>query len=171
MTVLFITVAAVGVAATLMAITHANAVHALLYFIVSLFSTALMFLLLGAPFVAALEVIVYAGAIMVLFVFVVMLLDLGPGSVAAERRLLSPATWVGPAVLTLILGIQLGIVVGLGAMPEPLAPTSVAPRAVGGALLGRYVLGVEIASMLLLSGLVGAYHLGRRHTPDDEEAA
>ena len=79
MTFLFYLAAAIAVLSTVMVITRLNAVHALLYFIVSLFAVALIFFLLGAPFVAALEVIIYAGAIMVLFVFVVMLLNLGRG--------------------------------------------------------------------------------------------
>ena len=68
---------AVAVIATLLMLTRANVVHALLYLIVSLLAVAVVFYTLGAPFVAALEVIVYAGAIMVLFVFVVMMLNLG----------------------------------------------------------------------------------------------
>jgi NADH-quinone oxidoreductase subunit J len=70
----------VAVIATVLVITRLNAVHALLYFIVSLLSVALIFFTLGAPFAAALEVIIYAGAIMVLFLFVVMTLNLGPGT-------------------------------------------------------------------------------------------
>ncbi|MEJ2722156.1 MAG: NADH-quinone oxidoreductase subunit J [bacterium] len=158
----FVTVAAVAVAATLMTITRANAVHALLYFIVSLFATALMFFLLGAPFAAALEVIVYAGAIMVLFIFVVMLLNLGPESVAGERRLLSPRAWIGPTVLVLVLCAELIVTLAAGILPAPGAAGAVGPQAVGTTLFGPYVLGVELASMLLLAGLVGAYHLGRR---------
>ena len=67
----------VAIISTLMVITRTNAVHALLYLIVSLLSVALVFFLLGAPFVAALEVIIYAGAIMVLFIFVIMMLNVG----------------------------------------------------------------------------------------------
>ena len=62
-----------------------NAVHALLYLIVSLLAVAVVFYVLGAPFVAALEVIIYAGAIMVLFVFVVMMLNLGEHAVSMEN--------------------------------------------------------------------------------------
>ena len=77
MNLVFYISALVAVIATTMVITRLNAVHALLYLIVSLLSVALIFFVLGAPFVAALEVIVYAGAIMVLFVFVIMMLNLG----------------------------------------------------------------------------------------------
>jgi NADH-quinone oxidoreductase subunit J len=89
--------AAVAVAATLMVVTRASAVHALLYLIVSLLAVAVVFFVLGAPFVAALEVIIYAGAVMVLFVFVIMMLNLGKAAAAKEREWLSPGMWVGPA--------------------------------------------------------------------------
>jgi NADH-quinone oxidoreductase subunit J len=155
----FYTAAAIAILATALAISRKNAVHALLYLIVSLLAVALIFFVLGAPFVAALEVIVYAGAIMVLFVFVMMLLNLGPQSVDQERRWLSGGIWIGPLVLTMVLvGELLYTVASHGAVmngPE------VGPSQVGVALFGRYAAGVEIASMLLLAGIVGAYHLGR----------
>ncbi len=161
MNVTFYITAAIAVASTFMVITRRNAVHALLYLIVSLLSAALIFFILGAPFVAALEVIIYAGAIMVLFVFVIMMLNLGRQAAEQERQWLSSGIWVGPAVLTLILAGEL-----LYLLTRAQARTSVIyivePKQVGIALLGPYVLGVELASMLLLAGLVGAYHLGRR---------
>ena len=77
--------------------------HALLYLIVSLLAVAVDFFLLGAPFVAALEVIIYAGAIMVLFVFVIMTLNVGaPGTEPAGRRSAGRA-WIGPVVLASVL--------------------------------------------------------------------
>ena len=91
--------------------------HALLYLIVSLLAVALVFLTLGAPFVAALEVIVYAGAIMVLFLFVVMMLNLGPGGVEQESRWLSGAAWLGPAALALVLFAELVYIFAAGAGP------------------------------------------------------
>ena len=74
------------------------------------------FYTLGAPFAAALEVIIYAGAIVVLFVFVVMMLNLGPAAVAQERRWLTPGMWLGPALLSLVLlGEMVALLGGLGA--------------------------------------------------------
>src|SRR5574338_771379 len=99
--ILFYIAAAVSVVATLRVITHLHAVHALLYLVISLLSVALIFYLLGAPFAAALEIIIYAGAIMVLFIFVVMLLNQGPLTVEQERRWLSPGIWKGPSLLAL----------------------------------------------------------------------
>jgi NADH-quinone oxidoreductase subunit J len=152
---------AVAMASTAMAITRLDAVHALLYLIVSLLAVALMFFVLGAPFVAALEVIIYAGAIMVLFVFVVMMLNLGSVAIAQERQWLHPRMWVGPTILAVLLIVEL-----LYVLTRPggrsTDPGAVGPKDVGLALFGPYLIGVQLASMLLLAGLVGAYHLGRR---------
>jgi NADH-quinone oxidoreductase subunit J len=149
----------VAIISTVMVITRLNTVHALLYFIVSLLSVALIFFVLGAPFVAALEVIIYAGAIMVLFVFVVMMLNLGPQAVKQEREWLSAGMWLGPVILAIILLTEL---IYLLARYQGRPTGIVGPKQVGIALFGPYLLGVELASMLLLAGLIGAYHLGRR---------
>ncbi len=151
---------AIAIAATVLVITRLNAIHALLYLIVSLLAVAVVFYTLGAPFVAALEVIVYAGAIMVLFLFVIMLLNQGPETVAMEREWLRPGTWLGPAILATILFAELIYASSLNG--SQISGNPVEPRPVGAALFGPYLLGVELASMLLLAGLVGAYHLGRR---------
>ncbi len=160
MSLLFFLAAVVAIVATIMVITRANAIHALLYLVVSLLSVAFIFFLLGAPFVAALEVIIYAGAIMVLFVFVVMMLALGPETSEMERRLLNPRMWIGPAILSAVLVVEL--IYALAHGPVAMGGVSeVPPKSVGLALYGPYVLGVELASMLLLAGLVGTYHLGQ----------
>jgi NADH-quinone oxidoreductase subunit J len=156
----------VAVLSTALVITRLNAVHALLYLIVSLLSVALVFFTLGAPFVAALEVILYAGAIMVLFVFVIMMLNLGPQAMAQERAWLNPRMWLGPAILCLLLGAELLYALVRG-NAHTVAATSAGPKEVGIALFGPYLLAVELASMVLLAGLVAAYHLGRRDRPGD----
>lgn len=156
----FYLAAAVALIATVMVITRLNAVHALLYMVVALLALALVFYALGAPFVAALEVIIYAGAIMVLFVFVVMMLNLGPQSAMQEALWLSPRAWWGPALLAILLvGFLAYALWGDGCS---LTQAIVSPQQVSLALFGPYLLGVELASFLLLAGLVGAHHLGRR---------
>jgi NADH-quinone oxidoreductase subunit J len=159
---LFTGAAVVAVLATALALTRANVIHALLYFIVSLLAVALIFFAIGAPFVAALEVIVYAGAIMVLFVFVVMLLNLGPRSVGEERAWVSRRAWIGPVILTAILLVELVWAIAVPSAGSGTAGTVIGARQVGVDLFGRYALGVETASMLLLAGLIGTFHLGRR---------
>ncbi len=154
----------VAIVSTVMVITRRNAIHALLYLIVSLLSVAVIFLVLGAPFVAMLEVIVYAGAIMVLFVFVVMLLNLGPQAIEQENQWLSGRVWVGPAVLALVLFIELAYVLSSA---TPVAVQTIEPKQVGIALFSTYLIGVELAGILLLGGLVGAYHIGRPQSRED----
>lgn len=164
MTVVFYVSAAIAILSTGAVIVQLNAVHALLYLVLSLLAVALMFFALGAPFVAALEVIIYAGAIIVLFVFVVMLLNLGPQAIEQESRWVSPKVWVSPAILAAILIGELAYVL-MSADGPTVGAVAVEPKQVGISLFSTYLLGVELASILLLSALVGAYHLGRRERP------
>ena len=164
MNVLFYLAALLAVFSTLMVITRAKAVHALLYLIVSLLALALVFYVLGAPFIAALEVIIYAGAIMVLFLFAVMLLNLGPAADRQEKEWLRWKAWVGPALVSLALLVELVVVVGRGGIPAA-APAALTPKQVGVSLFGPYLLGVELASMLLLAGLVAAHRLTHEDIP------
>ncbi len=161
MSAAFYIAAVVAVVSTAMAITRKSAVHALLYLVVSFLSVAVIFFILGAPFIAVLEIIIYAGAIMVLIVFVIMMLNLGARAIDEERRLLQGKAWVGPAILSSILLIELGAVLFRhGESSPPGVP--IGPKEIGASLFGPYLLAVELASLLLLAGLVGAYHLGRR---------
>ncbi|MDN5869926.1 MAG: NADH-quinone oxidoreductase subunit J [Nitrococcus sp.] len=168
MMIVFYIAAVIAVAATVMTITLTHAVHALLYLIVSLLAVAVIFYTLGAPFAAALEAITYAGAIMVLFVFVVMMLNLGEAAVEQERRWLDRRMWGGPALLAAALLAELVYTFAFGIGPGGPSGGGVSPHAVGAALFGPYLLAVEIAGFLLLAALVGAYHLGRRRTDADE---
>ena len=140
----------IAILATLRVVTHTNPVHALLYLIISLLAIAGVFFSLGAYFAGALEIIVYAGAIMVLFVFVVMMLNLGGTEIEQERKWLQPGIWIGPAILSAVLLVVIVYAI-LG----------INDQEVGIALFGPYVLAVELASMLLLAGLVVAFHIGR----------
>jgi len=157
---LFYSASAVAIFATLMTITRLNAAHALLYLIASLLAVAILFYLLGAPFAAGLEIIIYAGAIMVLFVFVIMMLNMGKATVAQERQWLNPVIWIGPGIICLILLAQL--VTLLVTAERPAGLQVITAKEVGSLLFGPYLLAVELASMLLLAGLVGTYHLARR---------
>jgi NADH-quinone oxidoreductase subunit J len=160
----FYIAAAIAILTTMLVITHKNAVQALLYLAVSLISVAVIFYDLGAPFIAGLEVIVYAGSIIVLFIFVVMMLNLGKRATAAEAALLNPAMWIGPVALAAILIGEMAYLLEHGVMAVP-AASVVIPRAVGIALYGPYLIGVELSSMLLMAALVGAYHLGWHKQP------
>jgi NADH-quinone oxidoreductase subunit J len=161
MNLVFYLAAAVAAVATFLVITRLDAVHALLYLIVSLLAVALIFFGLGAPFVAALEVIIYAGAIMVVFLFVIMMLNPGAEAITQERQWLKPRMWIGPAILSAIL-LALLVPVVFHGESQPAAVAPVEPKEVGIALFGPYLIAVQLAALLLLAGLVGASHLRRR---------
>ena len=158
---LFYVAAVVAILATVRVIACLNTIHALLYLIVSLLSVAILFYTLGAPFVAALEVIIYAGAIMVLFIFVVMMLNLGAKAVDTERTWLKPSMWIGPCILAAILIAEVAYMLSRGSSAA-LSGIVVGPKQIGMSLFGTYLIGVELASMLLLGALVAAYHLSAR---------
>ncbi len=160
--VLFYLAATIALSATVLALTRANATHALIYLIVSLLAVAVLFFLMGAPFAAALEILIYAGAIMVLFIFVIMMLNLGKAGVAEERSWLSVRSWIVPGIMAAFLFVELLIALSDSSQQAVTSGIAVSPKEVALMLFGPYVLAVEIASMLLLAGLVGAYHLGRR---------
>ena len=155
-----------AVLSTVLVITGRNAVHSLLSLVVSLLSVAVLFFLLGAPFAAALEIIIYAGAIMVMFVFVTMMLNLDTTAVREEEKNMRLSLWLPPLVLSLVLfGELIYVLFNIGAADRP---GGAGPVETGAALFGPYLPAVEIAALLLLSALLGAYHLGRRDAVDDD---
>lgn len=164
----FYLAAAIALIASIRVITNTNPVHALLYLVVSLLAVAMIFFALGAPFAGALEMIVYAGAIMVLFVFVVMILNLGAVIDEQERKWLSPRAWIGPSFLSLVLLIELVVTIQPN-FETLIDSTTVSAKEVGIALFGPYVLAVELASMLLLAAMVAAWHLGRDADKEDKD--
>jgi NADH-quinone oxidoreductase subunit J len=157
---IFYILAFIIVVSTVLAITRRNVMHAIVYLVVSFLGTALLFYLLGAPFLAALEAIIYAGAIMVLFLFIVMMLEIKQTEVAtgAYLRQWLPALVLGGACLAVAVAV-----IGWGPGRAWLLPLSAAsPLAFGAFLFEKYWFSVEIASFLLFVALVGALYLGRR---------
>jgi NADH-quinone oxidoreductase subunit J len=165
-------------ATTILAATRRDPVHAVLWLVVSFLGTAMLFYLLGAPLPAALEVIVYAGAIMVLFLFIVMLVqdrrepgtDRRPaGTRSMERRRLRTALrWIFPVeagLFALWASFRLAMR-GIGDVE--LLPASATPAALGRFLFDRYWLPVEIVSLLLFVALVGTLFLGTFGGPDED---
>lgn len=161
MNALFVITALVAIFSALMVITRRNAVHALLFLVVHFFSVAVLFYLAGAPFVAVMEIIIYAGAIVTLFVFVVMMLSLPSPSGRKERLWMKPSVWLVPLILVLVLLGELLIVIFSYPLPVT-AAAFIGPSAVGYVLITEYMLAVELTAMLLMGGIIGAYHLGRR---------
>jgi NADH-quinone oxidoreductase subunit J len=165
MNYLFYISSIITIIAALLVVTRTNAIHGLLYLILTLFGIAMIFVSLGAFFAAALEIIIYAGAIMVLFVFVIMLINPGAEGTVHEYLRFRPGMLIGPGVLGGILLVELIYVIAKGTVGT-VAAGQIGPKQVSLSLFGPYILGVEIASILLLAGLVGAYHLGRRKSKE-----
>jgi NADH-quinone oxidoreductase subunit J len=161
MNILFYIASFFAIIATLKMIIGKNAIHALLYLIASLLSVSVIFFILGAPFIAALEVIIYAGAIMVLFVFVIMMLNLGKESVKEEHELFYKKIFIGPSIISLALLLEM-IYILIHQASLPVAMKDIPPDAVGKLLFTKYILVVELAAFLLISGIIGAYHLGEK---------
>jgi len=142
-----------------LAITRRNLVHAVVYLVFSFFGSAMMFYLFGAPLLAVLEVIIYAGAIMILFLFIIMMVK----TETSEERLFPIQQWL-PIVLVAVVYLVIGAAI-VSSAPGSQVVLEVAlakPKAFGEYLFQRHWLVIEIVSLLLLIALVGAFYLGRK---------
>ncbi|PLX77236.1 MAG: NADH-quinone oxidoreductase subunit J [Desulfuromonas sp.] len=158
-TVLFYILSAIALTATLLCVTRRNPVHAIIYLVHAFFALALLFYVLGAPLVAAWEVIIYAGAIMVLFMFIIMMLELAPSQ---ELQGLVWSRLLPVVLLSLtVLGATFAIIAfdpgGVDGIPVYFAT----PRDFGYTLFKEYALAVEVVSFQLLFAAVGGYYVGR----------
>lgn len=160
--VLFIILALAAVASALGMLFSRNAMYSALNLIINFGVVAVFYLLLGAPFIALAQVTVYAGAIMVLFLFVIMLLG-------AERlRAASSLPWQQPAALALVVILLLEAAYVIFIRPstwaglQPIPADFGSPSAVGLRLFDQYTLPFEITSVLLLAAMVGAIVLSKR---------
>ena len=160
---IFDVLAAVALVAALMVIWSRNAVHSAIYLVLSFLSVAGIYVLLGAEFVAAVQVLVYAGGIMVLFLFVIMLVNLKDTLGARIRLHGTVSGLIGLAVVGLLLYVysQSGLLPpAVGTEPQAAGNLQI----VGQSLYNEYVLPFEIASILLLVAMIGAIVLARQKT-------
>jgi NADH-quinone oxidoreductase subunit J len=152
---------------TVLAITRLNAVHAVVYLALSFLGTALLFYLLGAPLLAAFEVIIYAGAIMVLFLFIIMMLTIETPKKAMGWYL---RQWMPAMVLAAVALVAAALFIVSD--PHNMTGLTIAvasPREFGQFLFKSHWLAIEIVSFLLFVALVGALYLGRRESKAAEE--
>jgi NADH-quinone oxidoreductase subunit J len=157
--ILFFVLAALLVITSLMVVFQRNVVHSALSLVAALFLIAMFFIMLHAPMVGVLQILIYAGAIMVLFLFVIMLLN----PVALERR--RGVWWGFGTVAALILGgLLIAVMTGTEPPPDPMAATELfgSPEMLAKSLFSDFVLPFEIASILLLVAIVGAVVLAKR---------
>ena len=157
--IIFYLLAGLILVTTVLAITRHDLVHAVIYLIFSFFGSAMLFYLFGAPFLAVLEVIIYAGAIMGLFLFIVMMIRID----TRTERLFPLSQWLPAAVCGLIY-----VALGIGLMAaDPngrvaLETARAEPAVFGQFIFKQYWLSIEIVSLLLLVAVIGALVLGRR---------
>ena len=162
--IIFYVLAAIILVTTGLAITRRNLVHVVVYLVFSFFGSAMMFYLFGAPLLAVLEVIIYAGAIMILFLFIIMMVKVE----ASEEPLFPIQQWL-PIVLigVVYLIIGAGIVSSAPGSQVTLEIALAKPKAFGEYLFQRHWLVIEIVSLLLLIALIGALYLGRKRPEED----
>lgn len=165
--VLFIILGIVAVGTGIAVITARNPIHAVLYLVINFFTLAMFYLVLSAQFIAFLQVLVYAGAIMVLFLFVMMLLNL-TGAIENMRDKLPNQKWVAAAAAVVLL-IEFATIATAG---NPLCRTPISPlpadfgtsRPVAELLYSGYVLPFEVTSVLLLIAMIGSIVIARRRS-------
>lgn len=161
--VLFFLLAALAVGAAIVLIVAREPIHSALSLILVMISLAVLYLLLGAEFISAVQIIVYAGAVMVLFVFVIMLLNAG----VEERTDFSKlAKWVGP-VLAFFMIVELGVWLSRSAIGRTVAngPDTLAPASTIGLskmIFQQYLLPFEATSILILIAIIGALVLAKK---------
>jgi|SRR5579863_1363367 len=164
---IFVLFAGLALASAIVVVAHRNPVHSTMSLVVTLFSVAVLFVMLGAPFIGTLQVLIYAGAILVLFLFVIMLLNVGreeggPPGHALQRM----GALVGGLVLLFLLVLL--VVRTHRPEPAPLSPQQVSLAGLAQELFGHYLLPFEIIGLLLLVAVVGATVVARR--PQAEQA-
>jgi len=160
----FYLISAVVIGATAIAITRRNLVHAVVYLIVSYFGAAMLFYLFGAPLLAALEVIIYAGAIMVLFLFVVMMIRVE----SPEEVMFPLSQWLPAAVFGLIyLVAAVAMIFETPGVQAPLTALMATPKQFALYVFEHHWFLIEVISILLLLALIGALHLGAGKGADE----
>ncbi|MEW5867965.1 MAG: NADH-quinone oxidoreductase subunit J [Chloroflexota bacterium] len=169
--ILFFGLAIVAVASALGMLFSRSAIHSALNLILNFATVAVFYLLLGAPFLALIQVTVYAGAIMVLFLFVIMLLGAERLSQAETLPWQRPLAMILAALLLLesayILVVRPGTLGTSGSAPQAgdIAAGFGSPALVGETLFNSYLLPFEVISVLLLVAMVGAIVLTKRQPP------
>jgi NADH-quinone oxidoreductase subunit J len=163
--VLFLILAAIAIATALGMLLSRNAVYSALFLVLNFATVAVFYLLLGAPFIAMAQITVYAGAIMVLFLFVIMLLgaeQLAPGKVIpAQKWLAGGLAFVLVAETVYLLAFR-GVPTGGIVQPEAYINSVESLREMGGILFSQFLLPFEVTSILLLVAMVGAIVLTKQ---------
>ena len=166
-TVLFIIFGLTALSSALMAVTRKNPVASAIWLVGMFFGLAGGYVVLEAYFVAAVQILVYAGAIMVLFLFVIMLLDLRTETLETTAKPKFPFLGIGAALLFLVVaGFAMADALDAGIFPDAAERASMeldaGPRAIGEQIFSRWLLAFETTSLLLLGAILGAVILTKR---------
>jgi NADH-quinone oxidoreductase subunit J len=164
----------IAVVSAILFVTRKSPVAAALWLVNVMFSLAALYVMLDAQFIGAIQVIVYAGAIMVVFLFVIMLLNLGHPTEIADARGLAwkmAAGLVGVAMLAMVFAmtrakLPVSLQLPAGTTAQQIATTG-AITPIAGPLFNEYLLAFEITSVLLLAAIIGAVALARRRETAD----
>lgn len=164
-TVVFYVFAALALAGALMVITFKNPVSSALSLVLTLFSTAVLFVLLLADFIAVIQILVYAGAIMILFLFTVMFLNLKPGALKFESENLGFKVSALLAILLFVgyfasLGFKKGLSLSSTSAPDLEGFGSI--HGVGMRLFTDYLLPFELTSILILVAIIGVVAIAKK---------
>lgn len=166
--VLFYTFTIIMLAAAVLVIRHPQPIYSVLSLLVVMFCLAALFVMLGAYFVAALQVLIYAGAVLVLFLFVIMLLDLAPEALA-RTRVLTLGT-IGTAAGGLLCASLIRVLTAPSQPPRPAAaspPPDGTVESVGRLLFTPYALPFELTSFLILAAIIGAVTLAKQQSSNE----
>jgi len=169
----FLLLAAVAVAAALLVVAARNPIHSALALVACLVQIAALYVMLGAPFLAVIQIFVYVGAVMVLFLFVIMMLDVRK---EAQERFLRGTPLPGLVVLAILAGELIFLLLQsarLHAVMGPGQPVAEQPQVADLSLLlfREYLLPFEVASVILLVALIGAVVLAREDGAKTPETA
>ncbi len=164
--VIFLVIAAISVISAFLVVTQRNVIYSALFLILTLCGVAILFVLLSAPFLAAIQIIVYAGAVMVLFLFVIMLLNLKKDEFGRDRKRIQNSLGVLFSILLLVeiaIAVKLGTSKGLVSSAMPAWDKEFGgPQQLGELLFTKYLLPFELTSVLLLVAVVGVVLLAKR---------
>ncbi|MDP2208227.1 MAG: NADH-quinone oxidoreductase subunit J [Bacteroidota bacterium] len=163
-TIVFFILAATSIISAILVITRRSPIISVVYLVFNFIILAIIYLTLHAQFIAVIQVIVYAGAIMVLFLFVVMLLNLGKEEMLTEKITYKKRIAIGLAVV-MSVQIIIGITTSFGEHPNQLSPLATqigTVEHIGKVLFTQYLLPFEIASILLLAAIIGAVVLAKK---------
>src|SRR5512146_1077960 len=164
---IFVYFAAVILVSAVMMITRKNPIHSVMFMLLLFFHIAGVFVLLNAEFLAAVQLIVYAGAILILYLFVVMLLNVDRESSTARAN----RFWPWMVAFGVLIAGEVIVLIARGTFPteteQPLQHAGAGVKELGVLLYQRYMVPFEIASVILLVGLVGAVMLAKKQTTED----